>query len=350
MPFNRPTLQQLIDRVIADFDANIVGSDARVRASVLGVLSRVHAGAAHSMHGTLELLSKQILPDQASGSFLDRHGSLWGISRKPPSAAQGDVTCTGTDGVAITAGTKLTRSDGVIYVTDAVGTISGGSVDVAVTAEVAGEDGNATSGTVLTLTTPIAGVQSQAAVAAGGLTGGADTETDADLRNRITARTQRQPHGGAAGDYVDWALEVSGVTRAWVFPLQSGAGTVGVTFVVDDSSPIIPVGAKVSEVQAYIDALRPVTADVTVYAPTSVPLDLTIAVTPDTTEVRDAVEAELADLLRREGEPDSTLYLSRMREAISTAAGETDHQLVSPVADQVYTDTEIPTLGTITWQ
>ena len=41
--------------------------------------------------------------------------------------------------------------------------------------------------------------------------------------------------------------------------------------------------------------------------------------------------------------------MSHIREAISTAAGETDHVLTSPTADVVESATEIATLGTVTF-
>ena len=42
----------------------------------------------------------------------------------------------------------------------------------------------------------------------------------------------------------------------------------------------IPFAADVTAVQTYIDARRPVTADVTVAAPVAVPLDFTISYPP----------------------------------------------------------------------
>ncbi|PHJ53465.1 baseplate J protein, partial [Nostoc linckia z1] len=135
-----------------------------------------------------------------------------------------------------------------------------------------------------------------------------------------------------------------------VYPNNTGPGTVGVTFVTDDDpGGIIPDSDKVDEVQAYIDARRPVTADVTVFAPVAVALNFTIDLSPDTAVVRAAVEASLRDLIRREAQPGGTIYLSQIREAISIAAGETDHTLTSPNANVTRTAGQITTFGTITW-
>ena len=52
-----------------------------------------------------------------------------------------------------------------------------------------------------------------------------------------------------------------------------------------------------------------------------------------TSAVQDAVRAELEDLINREAEPEKALVRSHIREAISVAAGEEDHELVSPSGD-----------------
>jgi uncharacterized phage protein gp47/JayE len=148
---------------------------------------------------------------------------------------------------------------------------------------------------------------------------------------------------------VNWALEVPGVTRAWCYPQELGAGTVTVRFVRDDDVSLIPDAGEVTAVQDYINARRPVTADVSVVAPIAVAVDLSIDVVPDTTEVRAAVEAELKDLIQREGAPGTTLLLSHIREAISIAAGEFNYTMSTPSADITHTTGQIPVLGTITW-
>jgi uncharacterized phage protein gp47/JayE len=117
----------------------------------------------------------------------------------------------------------------------------------------------------------------------------------------------------------------------------------------DDAPSIIPDAGEVEAVQEYIDALRPVTAALTVVAPDPVELDFNIAVTPNTQAVKDAVQAELLDLLRREAEPNGTILISRIREAISIAAGEENYSMSAPTADVTHTVNEIAVMGTITW-
>lgn len=349
MPFNRPTLSGIIDRTFSDITSRLNLQGAILRRSVVGVLARVLAGASHMLHGHLDWIAKQAIPDTAD-EWLPRWAAIWGVTRRAAEFAVGNVTFTGTiNGTIIPAGTVLRTADGIEYETDADATLTAGTATAAVTAVVAGADGNADAGTSLTIVNPIAGINSAVTVAVGGLTNGSDVEDDDSLRARLLARIQQPPHGGADFDYEAWALEVPGVTRAWVYPQQLGIGTVSVLFVRDDDASIIPDAAEIEAVQDYIDERRPVTAEVFVLAPTPDTLDFTIELSPDTAAIRSAIEAELEDLLSREAEPGGTLYLSRINEAISAAAGEFDHTLTVPAADVVSATGHMPVMGEITW-
>lgn len=349
MSFDRPDLATLIERAEADIETLLPDADATVRRTVLYVLARILAGGLHGLYGYLDWLAVQLFPDTCETTFLDRWASLWGVARTAATTATGSAAFTGTSGSVIPAGTALTRADGAEYVTTAEATLADGQAVAAVAASEAGADGNTGSGTLLTLSSPVEGVNATAT--AGELAGGADAETDTSLRSRLLARIQQAPHGGADFDYVTWALEVAGVTRAWVYPQELGAGTVTVRFMMDATySDGIPLEADVAAVQDYIDALRPVTVDLWVVAPTPVALNPTIKLSPNTAAVRAAVEAELADLIMREAEPGGTVLISHLREAVSIAVGESDHELSSPTANVGHNTGEICVLGEITWE
>jgi len=352
MPFNRPSIQTLIDRAAGDIESRLPGADARLRRSVTNVLAKMHAGAVHGLYGYLDWLALQLMPDTAEQEHLERWASIWGVSRRAAVAATGLADFTGTNASVIPAGTLLQRSDGVEYTTDAEATISGGVASVAITAAIPSVDGNADVGVSLTLVSPIAGVQSQVYVAAGGVTGGDDTETDDSFRNVLLRRIQQPPHGGAQHDYIQWAGEShASITRTWVYPQELVANGVTVRIMTDDATANgIPEQTVIDAAQAYIDTQRPVTADVVVVAPVAVALDLTISgLSPSTVTVKEAIEGEITDLIRRESEPGGTLLISHIREAISIASGEIDHVLTSPVADVTHATGEIAVMGTITW-
>ena len=348
MPFERPTLADLVTRIQADLTSRLGGAAAPLRRSVVAVLARVWAGATHMLHGHLEYLSRQIFPDQADDAFLVRFASLYGLSKFPATFSSGALEITGTDGQDIPTGAVLRRGDGAEFAVDSGGTITGGVYETTVTAVVAGAAGDCPDGTELTFESPLPGVDAVATT--GDVTGGANQESAESLRRRLLARLRAAPQGGAASDYTLWALAVPGVTRVWVYPNQLGAGTVVVYFVRDDDSgSLIPSSGEVATVQAYVDARRPVTATVTVAAPTAKTWNFTLEITPDNADVRAAVTAELIDVFRTVGEPGTTLPLSRVRTAIGIASGLTDYVLTTPSSDLTHSAGEIPVLGTITW-
>lgn len=122
-----------------------------------------------------------------------------------------------------------------------------------------------------------------------------------------------------------------------------------VRFVRDGDSSMIPDDNEVVAVQAYIDSVRPVTAQAIVVAPVEMPVVYQIQLAPNTAAARTAVEAELRDLHLREAIPGGTLLLSHINEAISIAAGETDHVLAAPTANVAAPVGQLATFGGITW-
>lgn len=352
MAFPRPTLTEIIDRVLADLSSRVVGVDGAVlRRSVLGVLGRAMAGSSHELHGRLDYIARQVIIDTADAEYLERWASVWGVRRKAAEFAVGLVRFTGSPGSTIPQGTIVQRQDSAQFYTTAEGKIDpAGTVDVQVMADAAGAAGNTAAGVSMTLTQPVTGVQAQASTVAPGISAGSDSEDDEALRSRLLNRIQEPPQGGSAADYVNWALEVPGVTRAWVYPLEMGLGTVTVRFVRDDDEDIIPDATEVAAVAAHIEALRPVTARLFVVAPIAKPLNMTIKIAPNSDAVRQAVESEIRDLIRREAEPGGTILISHLREAVSTAAGEYDHEIVDPPSNVTHETAEIAVPGTITWQ
>lgn len=355
MPFERPTLADLLARVRADFRGRLGITGPLVRRAMADVLAAVWAGAVHMTHGHLEWLGRQIFPDTSDEENLLRQAALYEITPTPATFATGLVTATGTDGSVIPTGTVLKYDTGITFETTADATIASGSADLSVEATLAGADHNVAAGETVTFETPIVGVTSSATVAAGGITGGVDVEDVEGVRDRLLLRLREPPEGGADQDYEAWALAVAAVTRAWVYPNENGLGTVVVRFVLDeDPVSIFPDAGEVAAVQAALEAERPITAAVTAVAPVALAVAFTIDLTPDTVETRAAVTAELTDLFAREAEPGDgagrgTILLSQLRTAIGVAAGVTDYVLTVPSANVVPTVGQLAVLGVITW-
>ncbi len=360
MSLTRPTLTALINRIAADFKTSFSATYIALR-SFLMIFARVLGGAVHLLYGYLDNIVDELFVMTASTSFLERIGSEYGILRNAAVASTGTITITGVAATIIPAGTELQSASDNVYTTDAEVTIGGGgSITADVTASVAGVDSNEAAAAILTFVTPIAGVDTTTTVDSDGLTSGTDEETDENYRSRILARKRFAPQGGAAEDYIAWAKEVSGVTRAWVYEQYQGRGTLAVFFMRDDDVDPFPDSTEVATVRAHIVSHEdsrgvivgaPVTAEpgLFVLAPTKKEVDMSISIFPNTTAVQTQVETELEDLFFREGGPSETVYLSEISEAISLAEDEERHTLTIPATDVVVAYNEVAVLGTITW-
>lgn len=360
MPFVRPTLAELVDRVRGDIRGRLEIGGQLLRRAMADVLGTVWAGAVHLLYGYLDWLSRQLFADTAESAALLRRAALYGITPAPAVFATGNVTATGTNGTVISGdpatGTILRLDSVTSYRVQSSQTIASGTATLPVKAVLAGATANVPSGTPLTFETPIAGVNSTATVATGGIAGGVDAESTESLRTRYKLRLQEPPEGGADQDYEAWALAAAAfVTRVWVYPNELGLGTVVVRFVEDNNvSSIFPGSGDVATVQAYINGQRPIAAAVTVEAPTQLTVTPSIHLASDTTAARAAVTAELVDLFKRvavpgDGAGRGTVLLSAIRTAIGSATAPNDYSMASPSADVVPTLGQLATLGTITW-
>ncbi len=360
MSLTRPTRQQIIDRIASDFKSDFGATYIALR-SFLQIFARVFAGGLHLLYGYLDNVVEEMFASSASGAWLERIGAEYGILRTAATASAGGGTATGTVGTVIPAGSELQSSSGNLYTTDAAYTIgAGGSVAVEVTASTEGEASNEAGGAVLTFVSPIAGVDTSVTIDSDGLAGGTDEEADEAYRARILARMRFAPQGGCAADYVTWAKEVSGVTRAWTYPQYMGRGTLAVFFMRDNDTDPYPSLDAAAEVREYLVSHEdsrgitvgcPVTAEpgLFVLAPVRKTVNLSIALYPNTAAVQAAVQDQLEDLFYREGGPGETIYLSEIAEAVSLAEGEERHRPVLPAADVVCAYNEVPEVGTITW-
>ena len=354
------------------FAARLPGADTTLRRNNIGVSADAMAGITYSAWGYLRWLTDQMFPDTATAWFLDRWAAWYGLQRKSATTAAGNAIFTGTTGIPVPAGTQLTASDGVTqFATQVTVEIASNSATVAIVALTAGSVGNLAPGAPLSLATAVAGVFPTANVDGNGLSGGTDIETDASLRSRVQAREQNPPQGGSATDWWQWARTVPNASRAWVYPLNRGNGTVDVSFVIDQRTDIIPLSGDLTSATATIAALPiPVTANWQVFANAPAPLTVTVAnlvPVPGTTlaAAQASIEAEIADLLTRVatpggakigdglnvawGNPAGVIYLEQIDGAVDGAAGVASYDLTAPVADVVASQGTIATYGTVTF-
>ncbi len=355
MPFTRPSLAELVTRIGGDLRGGLEVAGPILRRAMADVLSAVWAGATHTLYGYLDWLARQLFATTAEREAVLEEAGMYGITPTAATYAAGDVIATGTDGSSILAETII-RLDAVTAYRVVTGqVIASGVATLPVEALLAGAAANLPEDATLTFENPILGVDPTVTVTGSdGIDGGVEEEGTEEVRARLLLRKREPPEGGADQDYEGWALEVPGVTRAWVYPVELGPGTVVVRFVIDGRPDIFPDGGEVADVQAKLEAERPITAEVTAAAPTELTVAFTIELDPDNADTRAAVEAELRDLFRRDGEPGDgvargTIKLSKIRTAIGIAEDVEDYTLTVPAADVVPAVGELATVGVITW-
>lgn len=318
-------------------------SDFAIRANAV-------AGGIEGLYEHQKWIVRQIFPDTADSDYLDKHASARGLSRKAGSYASGTVHFIGSAGSAVPIGTEVKTNNGVAFVTTASGVVGGGgSVDIAAQASVAGLAGNQSASTVLTLSAAPVGVQSQATIVT--MTGGTDIESDADLAARVLYDMRNPPMGGAAHDYYAWAMEVPGVTNAYVFPQRRVINGVDVVIETEGG---LPSQDLIDQVMAYIETKRPLCADVLVMAATLVTVNVIAALSLSGTTMTTAsqrIQAALTEYF-------ATLHVgdgiarTRLISLMMEVNGVADVDLIAPVTNVVArldaTHTELSVLGTVT--
>lgn len=351
MPFVTPDYQAIRDAILRDIANQIAGAnvaadgDYAIRANATGA-------AIEGLYQHQQWIVRQLFPDTADSDYLERHAGLRGLTRKAATAATGTITFSGTAGSAVSIGTEAKTAGGVAYLTTAADVIGvGGTVTIAAQASATGSSGNQAGASALTLTAAPSGVLSSATIAS--MTGGTDIETDSSLLSRLLFILRNPPCGGAAHDYYTWAMNVAGVTAAYVYSNRRGLGT---TDVIVLTSGGIPDASLVANVQNYINTQRPVQADFLAFAPTAVSVPVTGVLTlmagytlaNVSATIDAAMNAHFAML-----KPGDTLYVNRLRALVSDTAGVLDFALTTPMTNVITvvdgTHTELAVPGSLTW-
>jgi uncharacterized phage protein gp47/JayE len=315
MPWTTPTLKTLRQNARAYIMASLEGADALIPNSVLRVMADINAGLGHLNLQFIAWLARMLLPITAKDIWLDRWATMYltnadgSKGRKQATYASGTaiaVVISGT-GATVDAGAILTCGNGVNYQAQTQASISGpGSLTLDIIALTAGSIGNLDTGVSLGFVNVANGVL--ASVTIQEMTGGTDQETNDQLQYRLLLRLANPPMGGDANDYVQWALSVPGVTRAWASPMEMGIGTMTVRFMCDTlraSNNGFPLQADINAVIAYINTVRPVTVmDMYVCAPVPYPITFTISnLNPNNSTVWAAIITSVQAMLFEQAAP-----------------------------------------------
>ncbi len=316
-------LQRMLDALPDDLDKS-EGSP------IYDALAPVAAELAQTAIWAQEVLRRGFA-STTFGEYLDLRCEEHGITRRPAVKATGQVTFTGTPGTVIPAGTQVSTASSettpaIFFETKAEAVIGDtGTVTVDIEAVEAGSSGNVAAGAITMLAQPISGVTSVTNAAA--TSGGLDEEDDASLLSRYLQRVRSPSAGGNKADYVNWALEVTGVGGVSVVPVRDGPGTVSVAVIGTDKKPASQ--AVVDTVQDYIAPphKNTVEAETMTMGGYGASIDTTqtddsgdsVKMVYDATGAGAITHANLQAILQQPG-----IWQARVRAKVDSTAGTTD--------------------------
>ncbi|MEE8886265.1 MAG: baseplate J/gp47 family protein [Eubacteriales bacterium] len=248
-----------------------------------------------------DMSAKQSLLKYAFGEYLDNLAALKGITRKHASRAIVTVRFSLSEprksAVGIPEGTRVSAGGDVFFATTEYNEIPAGQdhIDLICQCLEEGDIGNdILAGTINTLVDPIAYMDHVESLDAS--FGGADEESDDDLRYRIFEAPFRWSVAGPEEAYRYWAGEYS-TEISDVYVGSPGPGEVLIEFLMLDGE--LPESAMVSGMEAYLSSeeIRPLTDKVVVKAPDTeaFKINLTYYINRSQSSGAATIQAKVAD-------------------------------------------------------
>lgn len=364
-----PTTTEIYNRIVGDIETAIGQTTPLLPKAFNRVIALALAGVFTILYKYGQWVLKQIFTITQDSDSLELKGDQYDIPRKDATAAVLTATFTGDNGTSIPAETQFRgNANGLLYSVLSGLTIAGGVASGDVKCLSTGEAGNLVAGSEITILKPISGLDNQATIDAT-VTEGEDQEDIEDYRGRIQDREKLPPQGGALVDYVAWAKEVAGITRAFAFANREVStippGYVSV-YPIQDNDPVsrIPSTAKLQEVQDYID--DPTRAPlqvviINVWPMSEVVFNITVTdLEPNTTEIKDLFAENIEQFLldrepqQYENQVDLKSVISRSGvEAVYINSGAQSVTLAidvgaGPIESYELSHDELAKLGTIT--
>lgn len=190
--FVRKTYADLLESM-EDHAKSLFGEDVRTSAnSVLGILIRVVAWALSLIYELLEKVYFSSFINSASGVSLDKLASNYGLNRSPASAAVVELTFTGEPGYVIEEGVQFATETMIVFymidvvTLDDVGRGKGQAVSIDYSAAA-----NVAPNTITEFMDPVEELLTVGNPLAAN--GGAEAETDKELRDRIKNSLKSNP-------------------------------------------------------------------------------------------------------------------------------------------------------------
>jgi uncharacterized phage protein gp47/JayE len=220
-----------------------------------------------------------------------------------------------------------------------------------------GQDVNLPLDSIMTLQSPIVGVDDDASVDSQELAGGTDQETDEQLRDRFLDRVQNPVAHFNVAEITAKAKEVNGVTRVFVEEITPAIGQVTIYFTRDNDENIIPTAPEVAAVKDSILTIKPANTsddDVIVEAPTPVETDFVFnAIAPNTPAMKEAVAANLQQFFLEQTVVGQDVQAVAYNSAIFNTVDSSGQRiqgfdLFAPVGNITVVAGELATLGAVT--
>lgn len=305
-----------------------------------------------SLWDQAEWLERQCFPQTAEGKYLDYHAGMRALTRLPAVCARGEVTFTLTNALAaevvIPAGSLCMTAGGFAVKTLEEGGIAAGETAVTVAAEAVepGAKGNLAAGSIVTMAAYPTGVTGCTNAAA--FSGGADEESDGELRARILTSYKRLPNGANAAWYESRVLDMEGVAAVRVLPRARGTGTVDIIL---SSEGGMPSAELLEEVQSRLDEQREICVDIQVRSPEEKEVDITLSVAAEAGYGFEAVRQGVENALRsffNGNRLGKSVLLAQLGAIVYGVEGVANYVFSQPSADIAGADVVLPTLGALT--
>ena len=290
--FSNQTYEAIKQRIFDNINIDIDKREGSFLSNMVSPLSEELAKAYINMS---DILSLGFIEDTFD-TYLDKRVSEFGVYRKQGSKAIGEIKVEGKEGAIITNGTLIKANDLYFTVLNDIELPTDNILYVE--ANEVGYKYNLLANTEFELVEKNDKVTSL--INETDFKNGIDIESDEDLRKRFIKVVNNPSTSGNKAHYEEWALEVNGVSRAIVYPLWNGNGTVKVMAVGNDNKPVLEDVRK--NVEDHITENMPIGCQLTVTTPTN--LDATIVATIELKEgyeieeVKQEFEAKINEYLK----------------------------------------------------
>lgn len=344
------TTDEIYEALSADFVS--AGGVTPVEGGDMWLRLRAVAAEISALEAQADFVARQCFPQTASGTYLDSHAALRGLSRGEALPAVGTLRfyreSAAEDALDIPEGSECMTAAGISFVTTAAERIPAGEIlrDVPARATLAGSAGNVPAGAVVYMKLAPAGVLGVTNPAA--FSGGTDGEGDEQLRARVLASYRTLPNGANIGYYESKVLDFDFAEAVTVMPKKRGLGTVDVVFATRAG---VPTAEQLAEVEAVLKSEREICVDIAVSAPLTAEVDvaaaLTVAEGHDFAAVKAAAGAALGGYFSgarlSRGVQRAGLYALLM-----AVPGVENVSLISPERDVTALDGTLPVSGAVT--